>query len=667
MRRACSSDVSRSPSRDAAQCSRAVQARARRSRPRRPAGRGRRSAPRGRPARGSRATTRAPARSRRRARAPLEPASVVERHVGARARRDAEARQREHALRLLPGREVGELVGADEEDRVAQAARRAACPTVRGVPVEHDLAARERRARARAASRPGSATSLCPGSATTKTTSRSRPNCSLGGAASATWPMCGGSNAPPSRPITRSPSVSSPTTTSSPSARRRRGARLELLVAAGGRRRGSRGRCAGSGSRRRAAGAGRRGSRRAPRVGLDRSPAGRARTARAGTPRCRRRSRTETRKTATIRSSSTPNAGGSGSRSILFSTTTCGRSSRPAPYSASSRSIWRELLVGVARGRVDHVDEQPGPLEVREELVAEPDALARALDQTGDVRDHQLAAVRRVDRAEHRLERRERVVRDLRPGVRDPREQRRLARVRQPDERRVGEQLQPQLELGAPRRAAPSRRSAASGASASRNARLPRPPRAAARDDDPRARAREVGDEPAVLADLGADRQPELDVRAVGAVLARPAPVLAVACPGSRLRAKRERSRRSGSATSTTSPPRPPSPPSGPPFGTYFSRRKLEPAVAAPARLTWMRARSWNIGCRDARPGDRPALFDRIAERSGAGDRLATTRDGAALAARPELDVPSCVAKIVSSRPMPVPGRGGSGSRAGGR
>ena len=41
-----------------------------------------------------------------------------------------------------------------------------------------------------------------------------------------------------------------------------------------------------------------------------------------------------------------------------------------------------ELLVRLAGRRVDHMDEQPGPLEVREELMAETDALARALDQT---------------------------------------------------------------------------------------------------------------------------------------------------------------------------------------------------------------------------------------------------------------------------------------------
>src|SRR5207244_6438597 len=49
--------------------------------------------------------------------------------------------------------------------------------------------------------------------------------------------------------------------------------------------------------------------------------------------------------------------------------------------------------VGVALRRVDDVDEQAGTLEVREELVAEPDAFARALDEPGDVGDDELATV----------------------------------------------------------------------------------------------------------------------------------------------------------------------------------------------------------------------------------------------------------------------------------
>ena len=144
--------------------------------------------------------------------------------------------------------------------------------------------------------------------------------------------------------------------------------------------------------------------------------------------------------------------------------------------------------------RVDHVDEHPRALEVREELVAEPDALARALDQARDVGDDELAPVGRLDRAEHRLQRRERVVGDLRPRVRDAREQRRLARVRQPDERRVGEQLQVQLDVALLARQAdlreprhlPRRRD---------EARVAAPAAAAAREHDPRAGMREVGDQ----------------------------------------------------------------------------------------------------------------------------------------------------------------------------
>ena len=112
----------------------------------------------------------------------------------------------------------------------------------------------------------------------------------------------------------------------------------------------------------------------------------------------RAREREARRRSARRRSSNS----GSGSRSILFRTTICGSSSRPAPYAASSASIVAPLLVGRLRG-VDHVHEAPRALEVREELVAEADALARALDQPGHVGDDELAAVGRLDRAEHRL------------------------------------------------------------------------------------------------------------------------------------------------------------------------------------------------------------------------------------------------------------------------
>ena len=91
-------------------------------------------------------------------------------------------------------------------------------------------------------------------------------------------------------------------------------------------------------------------------------------------------------------------------------------------------------------------------------------ALAGALDQAGDVGDHELGVVVDAHDAEVRLERRERVVGDLRLGGRDDADQRALADVGEPDERDVGDQLQLELEpallavlalLGEARRAPP--------------------------------------------------------------------------------------------------------------------------------------------------------------------------------------------------------------------
>ncbi len=89
--------------------------------------------------------------------------------------------------------------------------------------------------------------------------------------------------------------------------------------------------------------------------------------------------------------------------------------------------------------------EQARALHVGEELEPEARALARALDQARDIGHHELAVVA-LDRAEHRLESGERIVGHLRLRARDARQQRRLARVRQPDQPGVGQQLQPQLQ-----------------------------------------------------------------------------------------------------------------------------------------------------------------------------------------------------------------------------
>ena len=107
------------------------------------------------------------------------------------------------------------------------------------------------------------------------------------------------------------------------------------------------------------------------------------------------------------------------------------------------------------------MQQEPAALDVGEELVPESGSLGRALDQAGDVGEDELALAV-VDRPEDRLERRERVVGDLRRGPRHPRQQRRLAGVRQPDQAGVGEQPQVQLDPARPGPSSP--RSANRGA-----------------------------------------------------------------------------------------------------------------------------------------------------------------------------------------------------------
>ena len=130
---------------------------------------------------------------------------------------------------------------------------------------------------------------------------------------------------------------------------------------------------------------------------------------------------------------------------------------------ALDHRVVRRRVGAVERREVEHVHEQPRALDVGEEVVAEAGAVARALDQARDVGDHELA-VGGLERAEVRLERRERVAGDLRLRAREPRDQRRLAGVRQPDEPDVGQQLEVQLDEALLAVAAPSRPAAAPGA-----------------------------------------------------------------------------------------------------------------------------------------------------------------------------------------------------------
>ena len=338
----------------------------------------------------ARARRRARARAARAARAPARaaradsPDGPRRRAARARAPPPAPSRSRKSPNSSAPSRKTGVVPLGMRAQRVDRAR----------VLVEHDA---RRRGTPRAASaQPDRGRRLdgacAPGSATTSDDDRveperlpSRPR------ASATWPLCGGSNAPPkiadhgrarasrrrSRPRRPARAPAARSARSSSSALGRRADDAEPAVGAEQMPR----------ARLRLA-AGRRGSRRArPRRG---SPARRLgderRRARAGTRRCPRPSRTRARTTRDDpRRRRSRRHGARRARSTLFRTTICGSASSPAPYAASSASIVRHCSSS-GRERVDHVHERARALEVGEELVAEPDALARALDQARERR-----------------------------------------------------------------------------------------------------------------------------------------------------------------------------------------------------------------------------------------------------------------------------------------
>ncbi len=90
-----------------------------------------------------------------------------------------------------------------------------------------------------------------------------------------------------------------------------------------------------------------------------------------------------------------------------------------------------EIAHRVAAGRardVDQVHEHLRPLEMAEELVAEALSAMSAFNQAGHVGDREAAVAAQAHDTQIRRQRRERIVRDLRTGRGDPRDQRRLAR-----------------------------------------------------------------------------------------------------------------------------------------------------------------------------------------------------------------------------------------------
>ena len=90
------------------------------------------------------------------------------------------------------------------------------------------------------------------------------------------------------------------------------------------------------------------------------------------------------------------------------------------------------------------MEQHGAALDMAEEAVPEAGALVGALDQAGNVGEHEFAARRAPDDAELGRERGERIIGDLGLGARDGGEEGRLAGIGQADEAGIGDQLQPQ-------------------------------------------------------------------------------------------------------------------------------------------------------------------------------------------------------------------------------
>ena len=94
-----------------------------------------------------------------------------------------------------------------------------------------------------------------------------------------------------------------------------------------------------------------------------------------------------------------------------------------------------------ARG-IDDVQDELRALDVAQEVVAEADAIGCALDEAWDVRHDEALLVVRLDDTEHRRDRREVVLRDLRARRADAGDEARLADRRIADEADIREQLE---------------------------------------------------------------------------------------------------------------------------------------------------------------------------------------------------------------------------------
>src|ERR1700753_568954 len=100
-------------------------------------------------------------------------------------------------------------------------------------------------------------------------------------------------------------------------------------------------------------------------------------------------------------------------------------------------------LAGMLAGRVDQMQQHPAALDMAEKPIAEAGPFMGALDQPRNIRQHEFAAVD-INHPELRMQRRERIVGDLRLRRAHLGKEGRLAGIRQSDQAGIGDQFEPQ-------------------------------------------------------------------------------------------------------------------------------------------------------------------------------------------------------------------------------
>src|SRR6185437_2099199 len=99
------------------------------------------------------------------------------------------------------------------------------------------------------------------------------------------------------------------------------------------------------------------------------------------------------------------------------------------------------------RRNIDEMQQQLRALDVSQETIAQTSASVRALNQSGNIGDHESTKVTEIDNTKMRLQSRERIISDLRSRRGDSRDKRRLSRIRKTNQTNVREQLQLELHI----------------------------------------------------------------------------------------------------------------------------------------------------------------------------------------------------------------------------